>query len=350
MKPTFSLYDDDPRKTTDKTYPFNKGSFAQIIDGINSTLLGWNRFAFPHDADIVGAASSLSPLRGFTNKQRFWIHAWETDRLPTFLVQWAQQGAQGQRIFALSNAVAETWRKYGIETPVVDIGVDANFWHPIETERKTGEYLVTMLTCANFRSNVGVFLDAAKIVSKDYKNVRFIIKNTHEGATKLPKIIENLRSSGVNIEYILGRWDAFQIRELLAKSDLVVYIPSNTGAGIPILEAGAMGKPVMTLDYAPCNGYPAAFKVPCKTVKLDSLIPDIEALGLPFEFPRVPGLEPEECSMFKVEPEQLANLIGLSVRFDRCVDTQKIRNEICANWSWQRATKQLLSHYGISLL
>ena len=82
------------------------------------------------------------------------------------------------------------------------------------------------------------------------------------------------------------------------------------------------------------------------------MLPATKVMGLPCEFPNVPGLNPERCEMFSVDPELLMNCF-IDIQKEYAYFTDKaniIRGQIHEHWTWHRATTQLLSHYGISLI
>lgn len=279
------LYDDDPRRGVDADYPINKGSFAVIIDNLN-TQLGRLKMLGDHEtADWVGFASSLKFNFGFQNKKRFLISVWECDELPAGFLRWKLQS--DTVLIGLSAQVADLWAKSDVKIPVVDIGVDMRYFKANSAIPKNEKFTILSVTALNFRSGINHLLTAFAEFSKDKKDkVKLIVKNTDERAVQIPRLCHHLSSLGFDIEYIGERLTIDKIRELYYKSHLLAYNVGYSSAGLPILEAAAMKLPCITTDSSPMNIYPHSEAVSCKPITInDANKILVGEWGLPYTFP-----------------------------------------------------------------
>lgn len=353
------FYDDDPRLLQEglEKYSQNCGSFAQISNGINKELKKLDLYSEADKADIVGFASGLKLDFGFHHKRRFCIGVWETNEIPMYLLntranlERTSDGENYKQIyqyFGLSKQVANIWEGYGFRTPIVDIGCDTDFWCPQDI-KKNDKFTILSTTSCNFRSGIQhtiqVFIN---LWNKD-KDIKLIIKNTDERAAKLPYFVKRLRDKGMDIEYICQRQTLVEIRELMAKSHVLVYNPINTSAGLPILEASAMELPVIVGDYCPTNCYPS-----CETIKCYPLpISDIKEVvvdywGLPFTFPQGWINESKAMMNWLDGKDFYEKLLKIKYNYDIYINRAKeCRQEVTEKWTWANSTQQLLRNLNI---
>lgn len=149
-------------------------------------------------------------------------------------------------------------------------GVDLEKFKPVQELKKD---LITILMPTRLIREKGVehFVMAARILKKEFSNVEFKIAGgltKHNPAALSAEDMQGFTQDGC-VQW-LGHVN--DMPGVLAASDIIVY-PSFYGEGIPrvLLEAAAMGKPIITTDNPGCretvedgqNG----FLVPIKNVE-----------------------------------------------------------------------------------
>lgn len=339
------LYDDDPRRF-DADYFYNKGSFAQITDGLNAELQKRGLLGDEKTATNIGFASGLKLEFGFRDKHRHLVHVWETSVLPDLFLEWRAHTTT--TVFGLSKQIADLWDSYGFCTDIVDIGVDPDFWHPLPEIPKFEKFTFLSVTSCNFRSGIPELLTAFNQAFAGCRDVRLIIKNTDERARKLPDIIQTMRGKGLDIIYDCRRVDAIELRNLMAQSHALVYAPIQTSGGIPITEAGALGLPVLTCDYCPTNIYPTCAKIQCQDKPISEIKKFVvEDCGLPYTFPE--GMIDETQALMHIPDitDFATQLDSIKRNYDQIQQQAiEVRKEILRKWTWSHSCDQLLEGLG----
>ena len=135
-------------------------------------------------------------------------------------------------------------------------GVDTKQFTPRE-QANTGSdgSSVVFLMMARLLKDKGVyeFVEAARRIKLEYPHARFQLlgkRDEHNPAVIPLKDLQNWQQSGV-VEY-LG--EVSDVREILSNADVMV-LPSYYREGTPrsLLEAAAMGKPIITTDNVGCR-------------------------------------------------------------------------------------------------
>jgi glycosyltransferase involved in cell wall biosynthesis len=335
-------FDDDSRKN-DADYFYNKGSFAQITDNLNLELKKLRLFASENEADTIGFASGIKVDFGFQDRKRFLIHVFETTVLPDWLRKWRQD--TNTQVFGLSQQVADLWEKYNFKTPIVDIGVDTEYWKPDENIKKFDKFTILSTTALNFRSGINYTIDAFCTLWQHDKDIRLIVKNTDERASRVLKIIEALKSKGMDIEYICERMDSHKVKELMQKSHLLAYNPT-TSAGLPVLEAASLQLPCIVANCSPTSIYPTVAQVECDLVDIKS---QKETLlnwwGLPYTFAGL-GLDESKAQIYKLDVLDFAKkVLHIKRNYDIYKDRAKdCRQQVLNRWTWTHSCQQLLKN------
>lgn len=110
---------------------------------------------------------------------------------------------------------------------------------------------VTMVARANWNKGVREFVEASEMVGKKHESVKFLLAGTiDEGPAAVPReYLEEKKSHHF-------QWLGFvqDLREVFLLSDMVV-LPSYAREGVPnsLIEAMAMGKPIVTTDNVGCR-------------------------------------------------------------------------------------------------
>lgn len=345
-------YDDDPRLKSEglEAYSKNSGSFAVITNNLNKELKRLKLLGTEEETDVVGFASGLRWDFGFPDKHRFLINVWETNVLPALLVQ-LRKRLEGDKykVFGLSEQISQVWRDYGFPTETIDIGCDTDFWAPQTNISKPDKFTIISTVSCNFRSGITHLLQAFDMASEFDNDMRLIVKNTDSRAEKVPLLIKALKLHGKDVEYICERHDIYKIRELMAKSHLMVYPVINTSAGLPILEASAMELPVMVGDFCPVNLYPVCETVSCESYPISELKQTLVSLaGLPYTFPEG-WIDETKAEMHWPNIVEMSKKI-LKVKKDYDIYKKKAiacRKEVLNRWTWKHSCEQLLKNIKI---
>jgi len=154
-------------------------------------------------------------------------------------------------------------------------GIDTEYFAPMQVE-KSEKLTVLMIARAIWHKGIREFYEAAEIL-KD-RNVKFVLVGDIDHGNPSSADEKFLKSG--NVEWLGHRDD---IKNLIAKSDIFVLPSYREGVPRTLLEAAAMGKPIVTTDTVGCrevviDGY-NGFLVPVRDAeslakKIDILIKD----------------------------------------------------------------------------
>jgi len=131
-------------------------------------------------------------------------------------------------------------------------GVDLVHFSPSKEEKVTEPLSFILVARMLWDKGVGEFVDAARMVKQQHPDVRFMLLGPVgiENKTSIPKDrIESWVQEGV-VEY-LGESD--DPRPHVLASDCVVLPSYREGLSRVLLEAAAMGKPIVTTDVPGCR-------------------------------------------------------------------------------------------------
>lgn len=340
--------DDDRRLEFDPNYRTNCGSFAQITFGIGDELKKLDMLGTGEDADWVFFCSGLKWNFEFQEKKRILINVWESNILPGILPVFRKRlESENYKIFGLSEQISQVWRDYGFPTKTVDIGTDPTFWRPNLHVGRHPKFTVLSTTSCNFRSGINLTINAFFRAWQKDKDMRLIIKNTDERATKLPEIIDDLKRHGVDVQYICERQSIYQIRELMAESHLLAYNPIHTSAGLPILEAAAMELPCIVGDYSPTNLYPSVETIAHKLKPISEVKSELcDKWGLPYTFSGL-GIDENQALVHWHDVDDFANKILTiknnysNIYLERA---KECRKKVLERWTWKHSTQQLINN------
>lgn len=161
-------------------------------------------------------------------------------------------------------------------------GVDLKKFTVSKTEKNNNEIVFLFIGRLLIQKGIGDYLEAAANIKNEYKNIKFLIVGEHEDYEDyIETNILNNYCDGTIIKY-LGRVSPDRMPEILNGSDCVV-LPSYYREGVPrsLLEAAAMGKPIITTNSVGCkevvdeeyNGFKCNPKdTKCITIAMKKLI------------------------------------------------------------------------------
>lgn len=134
-------------------------------------------------------------------------------------------------------------------------GVDTKYFSPdpgVASNRSQGDVAVLMISRVLRDKGVYEYVDAARILKKAMPGVRCSILgeiDTRNPSAVPVDTVRSWQSEGV-IEWF-GHTD--EVRPYIAKSDIVVLPSYREGNPRSLLEASAMGKPIIATDVAGCR-------------------------------------------------------------------------------------------------
>lgn len=113
---------------------------------------------------------------------------------------------------------------------------------------------ISFILIARMLKDKGIseFITSSKIVSTKYPNTRFILVGDvdKENPASFIKDELNKELSGTNVEWLGHRYD---IIELLQESDVMVFPSYREGLPKSLIEAAAVGLPIITTDTVGCR-------------------------------------------------------------------------------------------------
>ena len=132
-------------------------------------------------------------------------------------------------------------------------GVDIERFQPIPKDRKSGDQVVFLFVGRLLRhKGIMEYVEAAKLTKSRNPNIRFeilgILDERNPSCISEAEMIDAVRSGTVH-------WHEKRddVREILSHADVVVLPSYREGTPRVLLEAGAMGKPVITTDAVGCR-------------------------------------------------------------------------------------------------
>jgi glycosyltransferase involved in cell wall biosynthesis len=226
---------------------------------------------------------------------------------------------RAEHVFFQNEDDRDAFLRHGLVTAdrsdrVPGSGVDLERFWPMAVDRPSKKVAFLLSARLLWSKGIGEFLEVAQRLVRTRPDVEFTILGGqvgHEGDPALLKAVEAAQAEGV-IEY-LG-W-AEDVRGHIARSDCVV-LPSYYGEGVPrsLLEAAAMGKPVITTDAPGCRDVvePGVTGFLCRVRNAADLARAVEAFL---------NLSPaERVEMGKRARKRMVDLFDEQIVLDRYVD------------------------------
>jgi glycosyltransferase involved in cell wall biosynthesis len=143
-----------------------------------------------------------------------------------------------------SPSVANEFKKLGVLASVIPGGVDADFYSPGPV-RNGDAITITMISRFVPAKGHLDFLRMAKEVSKEHKNIRFVLPGT---GPNREVAMEVARKFGVRVEFPGFLKTDEDIASLLRDSDIYVSTSYSEGFGISVCEAMSCGLPIIAYD------------------------------------------------------------------------------------------------------
>ena len=131
-------------------------------------------------------------------------------------------------------------------------GVDLDYFRPDDSHKNTASIAFLLVARLLWDKGIGEFIAAAHIVKSIYPNAifRLVGPTGVRNKTAIPDAVIAAWSGQGVVEY-LGASDA--VREVIAQHDCVVLPSYREGMPRVLLEAAAMGKPLIASDVPGCR-------------------------------------------------------------------------------------------------
>jgi len=207
-------------------------------------------------AKFSGVPKIINTITGlgyvFTKDERKWLRS-----IVHFLYRFALRGThftffqnrEDQRYF-LSNNLTR-----GQDTYVLPgSGVDCDRFRPASKANRECDNGTTFLMLSRMLKDKGVyeFVDAARMVRQEYRDSEFLLLGRRD--ERNPSVVAKEELEAWESEGVV-KWlgEAEDVRSILAEADVVVLPSYREGLPRSLLEASAMGKPVITTDAVGCR-------------------------------------------------------------------------------------------------
>ncbi len=131
-------------------------------------------------------------------------------------------------------------------------GVDLDYFAFVEPRAVNGGCVFLMVSRLLWDKGIGEYVEAAKSVRRQYPSSRFQLLGRYDSGNPAcvdREVVDRWVSDGV-LEYLGEQSD---VRPALAAADVVVLPSYREGVPRSLLEAMAMGKPIVTTDVPGCR-------------------------------------------------------------------------------------------------
>lgn len=149
------------------------------------------------------------------------------------------------------NDEMENYFLYKKQQKLIPLGLDTNFYNPILFENRSVKKVFKIITVANLVKVKGVeiLIDAFLKLNNDYVELYIVGDDRSEYATFLKQKASNsIRNKQI---YFIGK--QADVRKILAESDLYVIPSEKEGMPMALVEAMAMGVPVLGSNISGIN-------------------------------------------------------------------------------------------------
>lgn len=131
-------------------------------------------------------------------------------------------------------------------------GVDVDYFSPMQSERQDGMFVFTFIGRLLHDKGILEYIKAAEIIKDKYPNVSFwVVGERDEGNPSSVTLSELKHWVADKVVTYLGAMD--DVRPTIAQSDCIVLPSYREGLPKILLEAMAMGKPILTTDVPGCR-------------------------------------------------------------------------------------------------
>lgn len=131
-------------------------------------------------------------------------------------------------------------------------GINTSYFSPIAPQREDHEFYFLMIGRLLWDKGVGEYVQAARTLRKRYPHVHFQLlgaAGVQNPSAVTPEQIETWNREGA-VEYLGSAQD---VRPYIARSDCVVLPSYREGLPRTLLEAAAMGRPLVATDVPGCR-------------------------------------------------------------------------------------------------
>ena len=145
------------------------------------------------------------------------------------------------RIVVSNDSTANLFLKYGINTVVIPPSIDSQLLEPREITSVQPKILVSR--SLEKRNNMTCIIEAFGLVKQKYPRAEMTIAGDGPERPKLEEMVMHKRLTGITFN---GPVQSGQLSRLYTEADLYINVSSIDGLPVSLLEALAVGLPVIT--------------------------------------------------------------------------------------------------------
>jgi len=127
---------------------------------------------------------------------------------------------------------------------IIHPGVNRSVFHPYESKKRRETKVVLTIGRKIRHKGFNIFLEAAKLIYREYHNIAFVVVNKDLGNISLPP----------PFELVIAATDE-ELARLYSSCDVFVWPSWYETFGLPPLEAMSCGAPVITADSEGIHEY-----------------------------------------------------------------------------------------------
>lgn len=232
------------------------GDMVEEVDSTNQQdLLAAAGRSQPNDINICFVSIDLQPWYRGTNIQ--WI-VFESTKVPDIILSTM---LAADLVWTPSRWGRDILISSGVDEKKLDIvpeGVDATVYHPYHGKHR--REVMRFLSVGKFerrKSHIETMLAWSAAFGND-PAVELVIKTDHfiKSEEKQQFLQDFLNKHSMqNVKIVWGSCDQHQMLELYQTSDVFVLPTKGEGWGLPIIEAAAMGLPIVCTNYSAHTEY-----------------------------------------------------------------------------------------------
>lgn len=144
------------------------------------------------------------------------------------------------------------------QVKVVPEGVDADRYYPVGRPCRNERFRYLFVGKYEDRKSCTELIDAWADTMGQNKSVELIIKTNYfvDAPDKWKALENHVNSKNLdNLVAVWGEYTSKQLFDLYATADVFVFPTKGEGWGLPIIEAAAMGLPIITTNYSAQSDY-----------------------------------------------------------------------------------------------
>ncbi len=261
----------------------------------------------------------LSWLRSIENVDQVWV--------PSMYVKhcYVQSGVSPDKVFVVPNGVTDKSLEWGDRKLFTD-----------QSSLASKPFTFLFLGGTIFRKGVDILIDAlALLTESELESIEVIVKQVGaDGAYRGQSLLEDRLSKYPDLNRVVRKIDKYLNEEelwtLIQSSDALIHPYRSEGFGMPVLEAMALGTPVIHTSNGATNEF------------CSSEVSVLIRSNLKIEsFPVVSNmLLADQCWYYEVTPEVLAETMrNVIIHRNELPALARQAHQVAKNYSWSRVAE-----------